>query len=363
MKILYICPWSNPFIDGFDKYSHPNGAGFGFEELKEMGVNIDWHTHKRNSILYKLFKRFPQSNQIFCQLSCLHKATHYDLIYCGFDMHVLPLAFLRFLKVLKTPVFIVSHFSYNSNYTYNKLKSLFIKFERYFVYNYIDGISFASENLLQVAMQDCHVPLKHQQSSKWGANLFFYNHKLFVNQPKYNQFVASGGKNRDYETLIEAFRLAPSANINIYAKYNGIDKEKTPNVNFIKDEEFRKLGNKRFELLRKEYYNSIAVCIPIKYINDVPNGATVLVEALAMGKPILITRLDTNLIDVEKEGCGLMVNMNDPEDWANKILYLMNHPETVKKMSERSLYLSQNMYNSNLFAETIYNQMQRLISK
>ena len=71
--------------------------------------------------------------------------------------------------------------------------------------------------------------------------------------------------------------------------------------------------------LREYYYECIAVLLPIKQINDVPNGATVLIEALAMGKPIIVTDLDTNYINVEKEKVGLSVKENTPEGWTNDI--------------------------------------------
>ena len=363
MKILYLCPWPNPFKGGYDKTAHPNGAGFGYEELKEMGADIHWHNHKRNSLLYRFFRKIPQVNQIFCQLSCVNKANSFDVIYCGFDMHILPLAVLRAMHIIRKPIFVVSHFSYNSTYTDRFFKKIYIKFERVLVYHFIDRISFASKVLLDLACKDYPVPQHHKCVANWGANLSFYNVDVYKStgvKPKNEIFIASGGKNRDYATLIKSFNIATLSKIKIYAKYKGNEMTLPPNVEFVEDSAFRKMGENRFKLLRDEYFNSIAVCIPIDYVNDVPNGATVLVEALAMGKPILITRMNTNLIDVEKEGCGFMVNRKDPQDWAEKLTFLQNNPHVVKKMSENALHLAKTRFNSKLFAETIYSQMKEL---
>lgn len=121
--------------------------------------------------------------------------------------------------------------------------------------------------------------------------------------PNGDYFVAAGGMNRDYSTLIEAFRYIDlkKPGVKIFSKYRDYTKGQLlpPNISF----ENLMDGCSYYEAyvkLRYHYYNSIAILLPIDHANDVPNGATVLVEALAMGKPIVITEADTNYIDVEK---------------------------------------------------------------
>lgn len=176
--------------------------------------------------------------------------------------------------------------------------------------------------------------------------------------------MAAGGNNRDYHTLIEAFRKIPNATLLVFAKYKDYTKgEEIPtNVKFMNLAEGHST-EETYKIFRDYYYNSIAVCLPVDHINDVPNGATVLVEALAMGKPIIITEADTNFIDVEKEGCGLTVKSHDVESWVSALKYMLDNPDMVEAMGRRSYELAKSKYNDANFIETIYGQMRDLVNE
>jgi len=198
--------------------------------------------------------------------------------------------------------------------------------------------------------------------ANWGASLDFYNRSLYKSKPSNEYFIAAGGKNRDYHTLIEAFRKVPKAQLLVFGKYKDftIGEDIPQNVTFLNLMEGNSFTD-AYKLLRDYYYNSIAVCLPIDYINDVPNGATVLVEALAMGKPIIITEADTNFIDVEKENCGLTVKSHDANSWVEALTFMMEHPTEVEKMGQRSYELAIDTYNDAKFVDTIFGQMKDLI--
>lgn len=175
--------------------------------------------------------------------------------------------------------------------------------------------------------------------------------------------MAAGGMNRDYHTLIKAFGKLANSELKVFAKYKDYTKGQTlpENVRFINLMAGHSFGE-AYKQLRDYYYNCIAVLLPIDWINDVPNGATVLVEALAMGKPIIITEADTNYIDVNKEGCGLTVKRHDADGWVCAIEYLMSHPEETRRMGERSYQLAITKYNDADFVKTIYGQMEDLVN-
>lgn len=367
MKILYLSPW--PLQDKLSEdLTSVVSTTFGYYTLKNQGIDIVWHSHDRQSLPYLFFNTyFPkkikkQINQIFCQLSIVGKTKEYDAVYVAFDMHLLPLGILKITGFIKTPIFVLSHFSYSTQFTQSKWKRIYKSIEREIVYRAFEKISFACETLLDIAKRDYLVPKRHWNVANWGANMKFYDRSIFLEPPLEHYFVAAGGMNRDYRTLVESFRKNPETNLKVFAKYRDYVHDIPQNVSFenlTQDCSY----NEAYEKLRYHYYHSIAILLPIDYINDVPNGATVLVEALTMGKAIIITDAETNYIDVEKEGCGLVVKRHDVDGWVNAINYLLQHPEERKRMGERSFQLAKEKYNDELFSYNIQKQMEEMFLK
>lgn len=124
MKILYLIPWPKPFEDTNIDLSEIVNTQFGYYTLRNEKIDIVWYTHSRTSHIYKIckFLKMPQLNQLFCQIKLIGEGENYDVIYVGFDMHLLPLALFRLVGWVKTPIFVLSHFSYSTKYTDSRWK-------------------------------------------------------------------------------------------------------------------------------------------------------------------------------------------------------------------------------------------------
>lgn len=124
MKILYLIPWPKPFEDTNIDLSEIVNTQFGYYTLKNEKIDIVWYTHSRTSPIFKIckFLKIPQLNQLFCQIKLIRSGKNYDVIYVGFDMHLLPLALFRLVGWVKTPIFVLSHFSYSTKYTDSRWK-------------------------------------------------------------------------------------------------------------------------------------------------------------------------------------------------------------------------------------------------
>ena len=107
MKILYLIPWPKPFEDTNIDLSEIVNTQFGYYTLRNEKIDIVWYTHSRTSHIYKIckFLKMPQLNQLFCQIKLIRGGgENYDVIYVGFDMHLLPLALFRLVGWVKTPI-------------------------------------------------------------------------------------------------------------------------------------------------------------------------------------------------------------------------------------------------------------------
>ena len=124
MKILYLIPWPKPFEDTNIDLSEIVNTQFGYYTLRNEKIDIVWYTHSRTSHIYKIckFLKMPQLNQLFCQIKLIGEGENYDVIYVGFDMHLLPLALFRLVGWVKTPIFVLSYFSYSTKYTDSRWK-------------------------------------------------------------------------------------------------------------------------------------------------------------------------------------------------------------------------------------------------
>jgi glycosyltransferase involved in cell wall biosynthesis len=91
-------------------------------------------------------------------------------------------------------------------------------------------------------------------------------------------------------------------------------------------------------------------------------GFTELIELMAMGRPIILTRtgaLPTE-IDVEKAGCGLHVPPNDPNALAKAIETIGNDPARAEAMGKASRQLCESHYNINRYAAGLHSFFETL---
>ena len=74
-------------------------------------------------------------------------------------------------------------------------------------------------------------------------------------------------------------------------------------------------------------------------------GLTTLVEAFALGLPVICTRNPKFEMDIEKERAGIYVDYNDVEGWKQAIAYLYTHPEEARQMGRNGRNLAEREFN------------------
>jgi glycosyltransferase involved in cell wall biosynthesis len=143
---------------------------------------------------------------------------------------------------------------------------------------------------------------------------------------------AVGREMRDYATLIQALH-GVKVPCHIAAK---IDVGKTDQwMTDLRDPSSLPthvtIGSKPYPELRTLYARSRFVVLPLQP-TDTDNGVTAMTEAMAMGKPVICTRVDGQR-DVLQDGVnGMFVPPKDPRALAEAIEYLWSHPEVCERM-------------------------------
>jgi len=145
-----------------------------------------------------------------------------------------------------------------------------------------------------------------------------------------------GAEMRDYPTLIEALRgtdirchiAADHVRTSRVAAFGSHTRAET--LAAIAGDNVT-IGRKKLPELRDLYARSRFVVVPL-HPSDTDNGVTVILEAMAMGKPVICSRTKGQ-VDVIQEGVtGLYVPVGDPEAMRSAILELWNDPERAKAM-------------------------------
>jgi glycosyltransferase involved in cell wall biosynthesis len=82
-------------------------------------------------------------------------------------------------------------------------------------------------------------------------------------------------------------------------------------------------------------------------------GLTTLVEAFALGIPVICSRNPNFEMDIDKEEIGITVAYNDVEGWINAIRRIAGHPEEAQKMGANARKLAEERFNLEIFSREI----------
>lgn len=339
MKITYLGYAFGASVRRYQEENYPSHFLYGFVELKKKGEDVNYELIPHNvmtalSFMTRLIKGKPDIIII-------------PYIYEG------PLSLLIFLKkfrLIKASIIAISHKSFK------KERSHLRKIMNKWLYQSFDMILFHSPLNLKESQMLHWVDSSKMNIIHWGVDIGFYE-KMHSNIS--DGFVSTGRENRDFNTLISAFSKT-NYTLDIY----------TNNVNYENDYTFLKRYTDKYSNINiclventkqstlaaiKMVANSFCVVIPV-YTDSIYYcvGHTSIVEALALGKPIIATRNPYHPIDIEKEGIGIYVAAEDVSSWINAITFLSENRNKALQMGIKAKQMANNIYNIENFSEELY---------
>jgi glycosyltransferase involved in cell wall biosynthesis len=240
---------------------------------------------------------------------------------------------------------------------------------RSIIFNSFDRITFLNKKTYEYANAKAKLP-KHFEYLEWGADVDFFtksknNQASNISPNKEKYFITVGASNRDFQILIESFKSIES-NLKIYGNVD-VSKLITGNIptNVHIDKELVAgaiKGDAQYDKwikLREAYHNSIAVLIPLLKQRDIPTGVTVLLEAAACKKPLIVTDNVIFPFDVEKEKIGFKVAYGDKEGWIKAINYTLENPYEAQQMGERAYQLCLAKFNYEIYKNELFVQIKK----
>lgn len=284
---------------------------------------------------------------------------HFDAIYATHYRGIEPIVMLRALGLYRKPIVIWHH------------QPIVTPRQRWrewlgrVFYRGFDRMIFFSRQLIDVSLLSRKARRERMIEGHWGADIDFYNSVLSQVEPATEPFlfISTGKELRDMPTLVEAFGRTErpleiiiarrAGEIDYEAMFRQLDMKSNIHLNFCD-------GLKPYEIsLRVAQASCVVICCqPSKYTV----GLTTLVEALALGKPIITTRNATFPIDVDSEHCGITVPYCDPEAWTKAIEFMATHPIEAQQMGQKSRQIALEKYNDVVCARQIASVIKQVLN-
>lgn len=246
------------------------------------------------------------------------------------------LLFLKLVRIIRTPVVGVIHITFKK------------KWHSPILFRQLDMALFHSAKNLEECIALDYVRRERVALLSWGIDIAYYDNIENNPHDTSNKFLSTGIENRDYLSILNLERSL-SKNIKIILPANTRDSLKQfieeNNKNAI-EVEYVAQDDQLFKTLIQQSKDCLAYLIPLKKeALHYCVGHTSMVEALALGKPIIVTDNPYHPIDVEKERIGIKIKTDDKDGWSNAIKYLLSHPDIVNEMGENARKLAKAHYN------------------
>jgi len=240
---------------------------------------------------------------------------HYDVIFSNGENVSIPLAAL-FRSVRKRPGHVLIGHRVSAPKKRPFLRALHRQMDTLFVY---------STTQYDYARQTLGIP-----EHKLRRIPFHADHRFFypMDIPEQKMICSAGLEWRDYPTMIEAVRdLDVEVRLGAASPWSK-HKNETENRTLPPNVTARRYA---YDELRQLYAESRLVVVPL-YETDFQAGVTSLLEAMAMGKAVIVSRI-TGQRDVVVDGVnGLYVPPGDPAALRAAIVRLLNNPAEATRL-------------------------------
>lgn len=339
----------------------PSHFLYGACHLVDNGIDVVYHRSPKHELSRLKTALYTAWRVLTCR-------EHYDALYAthykGLELVVL----LRALGLFRKPIIVWHH------QPIVKSKSRLRELLGHFFYKGFDRLIFFSQKLVDDSLKAPKADPRKLVVGHWGADLAFYDKikaELDSEQPSPSHhntispsFIATGKEQRDQPTLIEAFNRT-GRHLILYIGINPNPNVPNPNLEAVERCEpadnidvVKICGLLPYEIAREVAKADCVVicCHRTRYTA----GLTTVVEALALGLPIICSRNPQIPVDFDRLGCGISVEYSDVEGWQRAVEYIATHPDEARLMGERGRALAEQMFNDERCAKEVAEWIKQL---
>jgi glycosyltransferase involved in cell wall biosynthesis len=314
--------------------------GYAIETLSSLIEDGRWARRMMRWLTSATRLRLGNFDQEFQILRQLRRC---DVIYGVTSRDLFLLVWLRSLKLIHAKIVV---WVYSPPIRMPRLHELF----RPRIFNNgLDGVLCLTQKTAQAYTSVA--PRAKVQKVDWGADLHMFQPRGQAGE----YFLACGRTQRDYATL-----LAAAAHISFPLKLvvprDSFEKVKLPPTVEIVGGPSSAADDRGIsypELIERHLANCRAVLIPLQEDQNTTAGLTNAIEALAVGKPVVMTRTGCLDLDVAGNGCGFYVNPGDVEGWTRAMHMLAQDSCLAVEMGRRGRIRAEEYYNTDRFGRDV----------
>lgn len=282
---------------------------------------------------------FPLGN-ISAQLAVLGKLERFDLIYAPCQTHTGLLSLLRALSRVNIPIVAVAHHPINQGkLTWIRQPTISLMLKGTAAFPSLS--SGVAQQINEAAGRNISVTLS------WGPDADYY--------PKSNPLgtgvVAAGRTGRDFVTFGQGASLS-TVPTKILCLASDVSARFSQ---FAKNVEVQIIPSERlltYPQLVEIFSQARALAIPLHAGNSLL-GLTSLTDALALGKPVIMTRNPYLDLDIEQLGIGKWVEPGDAAGWNAAITYYAENEHAAYEAGRKARQLVDAGLNSRTFANQV----------
>lgn len=322
----------------------PSHFLYGACHLSSSGIDVVYHRSPSKEMSRLKTALYTAWQVLTCR-------EHIDAVYATHYKGLELLILLRAIGIFRKPIVVWHHQPIVTP------KSKLREWGGRLFYRGMDRLIFFSQKLVDDSLHSPKANPKRMVVGHWGADLDFYDRMRNQEKDARFVFIATGKEQRDQHTLIESFNRTGLP----LKLYIGINPDPTvPNPNLDAVRSYKPAANIDVReicgLLPYEIALDVAkaqcVAICCKHTRYTA-GLTTVVEALALGLPMVCSRNPQIPIDFDREGCGISVEYGDVEGWQRATSYLASHPDEARRMGERGRQIAEERFNDRQCASEV----------
>ncbi|MBC7941305.1 MAG: hypothetical protein H7Z19_16390 [Chitinophagaceae bacterium] len=328
----------------------PDHHLYGINHLADMGYDVrvvDGTAARRVATLARWLHRLrnPVPLGALARQSAAWQALREgDVIYAPCGEELTSLAYLRALGLLNTPLLALQHHALNQG----RLAGLREPWIRLMVRG-LDACPALSTRAMQQINQRCPQGRPKSVVLPWGPDAHYYPRAQGPGQG----MLAAGRTGRDFVTFaLGATQAGVAAHIiGLPGPWLAARSRFSAQVQIRTPEAGRVFG---YPEMMGAHLAARAIAIPLDDSQVSLAGLTSLVDAMAIGRPVIMTRNPFIDLDIEAQGIGRWVAPGDVDGWAVALRWFDQNPDAAQAMGARARALVDGPdWNSLAFARRI----------